>query len=312
MLCQFAHLFPNAVETFLERGRGLKRRFREETVTDMMMGSLISVGGGRIAVDFPNEPVTGADMEWYFFNPDDGSLFRILLQAKRAYGEGNYWTRHSYKELFHTVGKSKRLQVSILCDAARHSIIPTYPLYIFYNPRFTCDLARKSGYRKVTGVCLADGYMIEALVNKSMLSHFPAAGRSLRAVSSFFFPLSSMFCPSTILEPSIMALSTSMPLMPLIPPTPQVLQNRLAQQRSLYAERFGDKFVENLPSVPAPTQNIPDELQDILDPARRQEASRKCDKWRVVFKSASPRDGEWMQKQRDEMTKNQKPPTDKG
>ena len=48
------------------------------------MGSLITAGGRRIIVEFPNEPVTGADMEWNFVNLDDGTVFRILLQASNA------------------------------------------------------------------------------------------------------------------------------------------------------------------------------------------------------------------------------------
>lgn len=84
------------VESFLERGRNLRRRFREETVTDLMMGSLIA-GKGRVIVEFPDEPVTGADMEWNFVNPADNTLFRIVLQAKQAYGDGMKWRRHTYR-----------------------------------------------------------------------------------------------------------------------------------------------------------------------------------------------------------------------
>ncbi|WP_406567276.1 DUF6615 family protein [Azospirillum fermentarium] len=39
-----ARQFPPFVESFLERSRRLRRRFREETVTDLLMGNLIRAG----------------------------------------------------------------------------------------------------------------------------------------------------------------------------------------------------------------------------------------------------------------------------
>jgi len=38
MLCTFANQFPSFVERFLGQGRKLRRRFREETVTDLGSG----------------------------------------------------------------------------------------------------------------------------------------------------------------------------------------------------------------------------------------------------------------------------------
>jgi hypothetical protein len=64
MLCYFSHQFPPFVANFLQRGRVLRRRFREESITDLLMGSLVALGGGRLVVEFPDEPKTGADMEW--------------------------------------------------------------------------------------------------------------------------------------------------------------------------------------------------------------------------------------------------------
>src|SRR5258707_418105 len=88
MLCHLASEFPQFVAEFLDRGRSLRRRFREETVTDLLMGSLITAGGRRVIMEFPDEPATGADMEWNFVNPDDGTFFRILLQAKQVPSSG--------------------------------------------------------------------------------------------------------------------------------------------------------------------------------------------------------------------------------
>jgi hypothetical protein len=62
MLCYFANEFPRLVETFLGFGLSLRRRFREETITDLIMGNLLIAGIRRVIVEFPNEPITGADM----------------------------------------------------------------------------------------------------------------------------------------------------------------------------------------------------------------------------------------------------------
>jgi hypothetical protein len=149
-LCQLSHQFPPFVEGFLERSRRLRRRFREETVTDLLMGSLITAGGRRIIVEFPDEPVTGADMEWNFVNRDDGTFFRILIQAKQCYGDGKVWTRHGYKELFHTVGSSAKLQAVALCDTARAEIA-THPLYIFAIQRAHAQLQERAGSEPLRG-----------------------------------------------------------------------------------------------------------------------------------------------------------------
>src|SRR5271154_4895922 len=81
MLCLFAQHFPRAVASLLQRGEVLSRRFREETVTDLLMANLLAIGAGSIVVEFPDEPTTGADMEWNFINKDTKEHFQLLLQA---------------------------------------------------------------------------------------------------------------------------------------------------------------------------------------------------------------------------------------
>jgi hypothetical protein len=82
MLCYFACEFPQFVAVFLHGSRGTGRSFREETITDIMMANLKLLGRDRVIVRFPNEPRTGADMEWNFVNRSDGSYYRLLIQAK--------------------------------------------------------------------------------------------------------------------------------------------------------------------------------------------------------------------------------------
>ena len=69
MLCELAHSFPSRIAELLERDRHLKRNFREETVTDLLMASLVGMEPLGISVDFPDEPVTGGDMEWVYAAP---------------------------------------------------------------------------------------------------------------------------------------------------------------------------------------------------------------------------------------------------
>src|SRR5690348_13489951 len=113
MLCHFADRFPGVVADFLERSRNLGRRFREDSVTDLMMANLVILGGSRVIVEFPNEPVTGADMQWDFVNRDDHTFYRLLIQAKRLYCDGNDWRQHNYRYLRHKVGSG--FQVDLLC-----------------------------------------------------------------------------------------------------------------------------------------------------------------------------------------------------
>jgi len=198
MLCHFANTFPKFVETFLNSGSTLKRRFREETITDIFMANLMTVGRGQIIVDFPNEVQTGADMEWHFVNQQDGTYFQILIQAKRAYGNGKLWRKHSYKELYHQTRSSLIKQAEILCNTSRQNSSNSFPLYVFYNPSNTCDLARRDNIQSVQGVVLANGFIIERYVKKGGTQN-----RSIGHLSQYFFPLSDIFCPHNFSQPEL-------------------------------------------------------------------------------------------------------------
>lgn len=307
MLCSLAHQFPPFVENFLEQGRRLRRRFREETVTDLLMGSLITVGSGRVLVEFPNEPLTGADMEWNFVNPSDSTFFRILLQAKQAYGEGKKWTRHGYRELLHTSGSGTKLQVETLCDTARVAGSATYPLYILYHPAQTCALARVDGITHIAGVNLADGYIIERLVKTAMTQKLRTNNKSLRVIAPYLFPLTHLFCPLTVLPIGPFADVTGRFPMPIytvresgrpvfgvaIPPTPQDVRHRLVDRRRAVAETVGRAQIDGLPEVPAVADSIPNDVQAILHRFRVRTETHSAEslrRWRITFVSASRRD----------------------
>jgi hypothetical protein len=185
VLCQFARQFPPLVADFLDCGRQFKRRLREETVTDLMMVYLQSLGSDQIIVDFPDEPTTGADMQWNFVNRGNDTFYCLLLQAKCAYGNDALLSRHTYKYLSHcTAG---RYQADILCEASRNAGFPTYPLYIFYNPAHTCLAARDVEGTTIEGVNLANGYSIRSFARKRR-TH-------ISGIRPYMHSLTRLFCP---------------------------------------------------------------------------------------------------------------------
>ena len=302
MLCQIAHQFPTFVSHFLEQGKTLRRRFREETITDLLMGSLMTAGDNGIIVEFPNEPVTGADMEWNFVNQDDNTFFRILLQAKRAYGDGNVWKRHYYKELLHISGRGAIPQAVILCNTARTSPA-TFPLYILYHPERTCALAANAGLSNVTGVSLVNGYAIEHLVTASTTRALRTRNKSLGQIAPKMVPLSELFCPLTIWPFGPMALNFSNSPFPLfigkiggrteigraMPPTPKDVREKLVKLSSI-TPNIGAASGDAVRFVPEVSNEIPYEIKNLL--TRRKDRLGKdnsLNRWRVTFVSANPK-----------------------
>ena len=309
MLCDFANQFPAFVADFLGRGRSLKRRFREESVTDMLMASLIPLQGEGIIVEFPDEPRTGADMEWNFVHGDWCGFYRIYIQAKRLYGEGKFWGRHSYKELLHETGNPKQLQAVLLADTARNNGPGCFPLYAFYNPQHSCDLASAAG-KQISGVNLADGFVMEALAKTAKSTR----DASLNAVHRYLFLLSDVFCPPSSVPIRPMARTGGMmrfvvdwgaqgaKISMTTPPDPQTIRDRLAAQRERvvdllasdngYGAEYRNAFLRDLPPVPNVAQSVPSDVRDIIRRSRKDEAGRDApslDRWRITFVSRGAR-----------------------
>ncbi len=275
MLCSLANTFPGFVEDFLDLSNGLSRRFREETVTDMFMSNMVAMGGRAVIVDFPDEPSTGADMEWNFVNPSDGSFVRLLIQAKRSYGTGKRWRRHSYRELFHKTGNSAQLQARILCTTSRTASVPTYPLYMFFTPGVTCRMARLDGKKRVEGVTLADGYAIEKLAFGAVDRKTRTRNRSLGKISELMFPLERIFCPMTLRLVGPMAFSVSRSVGPFfwvgsalgfpVPPTPREICDRINELRSPEAPQDAE-LRSKLPLEVG--HKIPDDIRQVMETGR--------------------------------------------
>lgn len=260
----------------------------------------MTAGGAGIIVEFPDEPVTGADMEWNFVNRDDGTFFRILLQAKQAYGDGSIWTRHCYKELLHTSGSGTTPQAVILCNTSRTDPA-TYPLYILYHSERTCALASGAGFPNVTGVSLADGYAIERLVTASTTRKLRTRNKSVGHIAPLLTPLSSLFCPSTILPVGPMAFAPGFIPFPLfmgrsggrtmlgraIPHTPKDVRDRVVALSSTAAGTDAPSD-EALAFVPEVSNEVPYEIRHLMEGHREGFGkSTGLRRWRVTFVSAN-------------------------
>ncbi|SFD71890.1 hypothetical protein SAMN05428997_14514 [Bosea sp. CRIB-10] len=191
MLCELAHSFPPRVAELLERDRSLTRNFREESITDVLMASLVGLEPFGIRVDFPDEPTTGGDMEWIFAAPlelNSGSYLRLVLQAKRAHftklKAGGYWYYHHLD-----YGTPKGDQAQTLVNAAGTA----FPIYIFYNP--TSALAAKTAtLPAVEGINLVFAHHVALVVRGG-------CGKKAKKIDAWrkhFMPLSDILCwPTT-------------------------------------------------------------------------------------------------------------------
>lgn len=296
MLCTFSHQFPLFVERFVDQGRTLRRRFREETITDLLMGGLITAGGSRLIVEFPDEPITGADMEWNFVDQRTSTFFRLMLQAKQAYGDGSVWTRHCYRELLHKSGSKGTLQAEALCNTARLPGSATYPLYIFYHATRTCELARHSGNALIAGINIGDGFMIERLVKAATTRSLRTRNKSLGVIAPKLASLSALFCPSTIAPVQPFAFAPGPTSLPMylgvsagrrvlgipVPPTPADVRTRILDLAATSSE-------SGSPDVPEVSNHVPDDVQAVLSKAEEGAGSAsRLNRWRLTFVSATP------------------------
>lgn len=279
MYCRFANKFPNSVAALLDREINLSRSIREETITDIMLATMSSIPSTGVYVDYaPDEARTGGDMDWYFVSTNPKSIFRIIVQAKRAKGRGGQWSRYSYNQLNHKPksatksGSGGLLQAESLVQTAMHSSVPCYPLYAFYNPERLRSSARKKGVSQIDGVNIADGYAIASLVTatesaKLKKHRFYTVGH----LHNIFGHLHDIFCWPTLpyLLPTKSAIAQFVLLSDDLPtlqgPTPEQVRRELVslQNRS---RSFTDSIRGFEPrQVPEVTGDIPDDIMRAIE-----------------------------------------------
>lgn len=190
---------------FLELEDRVKRRFREESVSDIIVAALLQVGSDHIKVVTPYEPTHGSDFDIVVVDPATRDAIQFRIQAKRLHAHATNWQMGSYRELAHPSGTGA--QASTLIRSAAHEKIPTVPLYAFYNPESVC-LASAGA---LSGVEMASGFAVHAII-QSLVKAKPQRP-PLKRVSSLmhlFFPLSALLCgPSSRRFPTPAEVRTS-------------------------------------------------------------------------------------------------------
>lgn len=190
--CDLADRMPPLIADFLDIETSLRRRFREESVTDIFVASLVRISGWELSVQVPeDESKTGNDFDIIVFDPKHRTAVQYRIQAKRLTPHSTNWRLSSYVELAHP--KNTGIQsLSLVRSAAAERHLLTVPLYAFYNPTRTC-LASGGA---VSGIELADGRSIRAVVRELVKSK--PKRPPLKRISSLqplFFPLSKILCP---------------------------------------------------------------------------------------------------------------------
>ena len=190
--CDLAVRIPPMISDFLNLENKIGRRFREDSVTDIIIASLLKVAGRNVTVLVPPEVKTGGDFDILIVEPSSGDAIQYRIQAKRLSPHPTQWMWGSYRELDHPHGQGG--QSSTLVRSAAHEKIRTIPLYAFYNPETAC----KASGGLIGGIELADGVainqIVKALVKAKAASKRPRLKR-LENLRDLFFPLSTLLCP---------------------------------------------------------------------------------------------------------------------
>ena len=183
---------PALIADFLDLETSLRRRFREESITDLLVASMLRLASPNLFVFVPqNEALTGNDFDIVIFDPASLEAVQYRLQAKRLKPHMTKWVIGSYPELAHPHGTGAQ-SLSLVLSSAAETKIKTIPLYAFYNPARTC--AASGGL--ISGVELADGKAIRAVV-KELLKAKPKRPplKRIGTLQPLFFPLTTILCP---------------------------------------------------------------------------------------------------------------------
>jgi hypothetical protein len=167
MLCTLSRTFPKHAAKFLERDKGLTRNFREESVTDQLMAALVPYEKDGITVDYPDETITGGDMEWIFVAPRETGgckYFRLMIQAKRAQEAKRKKPYYYYHHLDHGAPKGAQANTLINYASSTSGTTATFPLYAFYHPKSALSGAIK-GLPATEGVNMVFADVVQPVVN---------------------------------------------------------------------------------------------------------------------------------------------------
>jgi hypothetical protein len=259
--CDLAERMPLLVADFLDLETCLHRRFREESISDIIVASLIRLSSAEIIVLVPkNETKTGNDFDIIIVDAAAREAVRYRIQAKRLKPHPNNWEISSYPELAHPNGTGAQ-SLSLIRSAAASRKIRTVPLYAFYNPTRTC--AASGGV--VSGIELADGRAIRSII-RELIRAKPKRPpmKRISTLRPLFFPLSRILCP----DPSSSGTRRKIPT-----PTASFAQATLAMEEGadrffgpssgIQTPRLAD-LRESDPRADFLTLRIPDKLTPVL------------------------------------------------
>lgn len=191
--CDLAQRMPAMVSDFLDLENKIGRRFREDSVTDLIIASLLKIAGSNATVFVPPEVKTGGDFDILIVEPATGEAIQYRIQAKRLSPHATSWGWGSYRELDHPHGHGG--QSSTLVRSSAKEKYKTIPLYAFYNPETAC--AASGGL--ISGIELADGRAINQIVKTLVKAKAASKRPRLKRVEylrELFFPITTILCPS--------------------------------------------------------------------------------------------------------------------
>jgi hypothetical protein len=190
--CDLATRLPTMIAQFLDIENSLKRRFREESISDILVASLLSLPGDDVIVQTPNEAKTGGDFDLVIVDPSAGDAIQFRIQAKRLTPHPADWALGSYRELSHPHNSGN--QSRLLMAGVRRETMPTIPLYAFYNPARTCAASGAM----ISGIELASAAEIRERI-KMMVRVKPKRlpFKRVGSLQPLFFPLTEILCVPT-------------------------------------------------------------------------------------------------------------------
>jgi hypothetical protein len=269
----------------------LTRNFREETVTDLLMASLVGLEPFGVRVDFPDEPTTGGDMDWIYAAPleiNGGRYLRLILQAKRAkfakLKTGGYWY---YQHLDHGTPAGQQAQTLMAYASSSPGGMSTLPLYILYHPRSTLAPA-VSGRPDIEGINLIFASNVASVVLGGCTRH----EKKVDYWRDGFMPLSDILCwPVVVGDPRAPPPLDATRF--IVGPTEVALPNlaggfhpdivaRRLQYRRERAGIFGPQPETPLPPIEA-ADGIPNDIRRAIDGHVTPEDRKALERPRVVL-----------------------------
>lgn len=306
MLCHFARTFPPLLAELLGRSKSLRRRFREETATELLLMGLLGIPASGVTVNFSaNEAADGADMDWEmdwnFVSPDDpkgGSYVRVLIQAKVAVQATKvqvpYWY---YAHLDYDDGK----QATKLVATAQAAASATLPLYMMFHPIGALAKPTRSS-KGIEGINLVAAERVHKVVTQKLSSGSKSkigCSRKEKKVAYWqphFFTLHDLLCwPQAGLPADSKDLGNFLQLLiapgpeftPLLTPAwhPDFVAERLNRLTDRSADAMSPAGVPAADRSPLSPQPIPPDLMRAVRNEETEEDRRTLKRTRVIFRS---------------------------